>query len=566
MNRLRPMMPLLLALIPASAHAAATPIEHLIVIVGENRTFDNLFATYRPRGGQHISNLLSKGIVNADGSPGKNYGLAAQQQAVDNDVYRIDPSLTGAYATLPQPYTTGAFGQALYSPDPRFPNNLPNGPFPLTKYAYYGAHTGDPAHRFFQMWQQIDGGKMDLFTWVGTTIGFGSSNGPHSGSPGMTAQGGVAMGFYNMAMGDAPILRNLAEHYAISDNYHQPIMGGTGPNYFALATGDVAYFSLSGKPAIPPENQIENPDPKSGTNNWYKNDGYAGGSYVNCSDAKQPGVASVSNFIGKLTYRTFNDGNCAPDTYYLVNNYEPGYSASGVPAALGPDHFTIPPLAIPNIGESLSSRGVSWKWYAGGRGDGKKTVNKEYCTICDPFTYSTHVMTTHLKDNLQDLSRFYSDVANEATLPAVSFISPYDSISGHPGYAMEPGFDQFVENIIKQVRKNSALWKKTAILITFDEGGGYYDSGYVQTLDFFGDGTRIPIIAVSPYAKKGYVDHTYYDHVSILKFIERNWGLAPLSARSRDNLPNPVQTGNNVYVPENRPAIGDLMNMFEFEK
>jgi phospholipase C len=109
------------------------------------------------------------------------------------------------------------------------------------------------------------------------------------------------------------------------------------------------------------------------------------------------------------------------------------------------------------------------------------------------------------------------------------------------------------------------LWKKTAILVTVDEGGGYYDSGYIQPVDFFGDGTRIPLIVVSPHAKRDYVDHTYYDHVSILKFIEANWGLAPLSARSRDNLPNPlVDSRGDPYRPVNRPAIGDLMNLFDF--
>jgi len=107
------------------------------------------------------------------------------------------------------------------------------------------------------------------------------------------------------------------------------------------------------------------------------------------------------------------------------------------------------------------------------------------------------------------------------------------------------------------------LWNSTAILITVDEGGGYYDSGYIQPLDFFGDGTRIPIIAVSPYAKRGFVDHTYYDHASILKFIERNWGLKPLSPRSRDNLANPVQPPGQ-YAPINGSAIGDLWNLFNF--
>jgi phospholipase C len=129
---------------------------------------------------------------------------------------------------------------------------------------------------------------------------------------------------------------------------------------------------------------------------------------------------------------------------------------------------------------------------------------------------------------------------------------------------MQPSFDQLVADVLERVRANPALWSKTAILVTFDEGGGYYDSGYVQLIDFFGDGTRVPLIAISPYARKGVVDHTYYDHASIAKFIERNWNLPPLSARSRDNLPNPVHVAGDPYVPANRPAIGDLMNLFDF--
>jgi phospholipase C len=97
-----------------------------------------------------------------------------------------------------------------------------------------------------------------------------------------------------------------------------------------------------------------------------------------------------------------------------------------------------------------------------------------------------------------------------------------------------------------------------------DEGGGYYDSGYIQTIDFFGDGKRIPLIVVSPYAKRGYVEHTYPDHASIPKFIENNWKLAPLTSRSRDNLPNPMTSEADPYVPVNSPAIGDLMPLFTF--
>ena len=105
--------------------------------------------------------------------------------------------------------------------------------------------------------------------------------------------------------------------------------------------------------------------------------------------------------------------------------------------------------------------------------------------------------------------------------------------------------------------------KNTAIFVTFDEGGGYYDSGYVQQLDFFGDGTRIPMIVVSKFSRAATSTHTYTDHVSTLKFIEANWGLKPITSRSRDNLPNPI-TATDPYVPTNRPAIGDLMDMFNF--
>jgi len=101
--------------------------------------------------------------------------------------------------------------------------------------------------------------------------------------------------------------------------------------------------------------------------------------------------------------------------------------------------------------------------------------------------------------------------------------------------------------------------------VTVDEGGGYYDSGYVQPLDFFGDGTRIPLIVVSPWTTPGHISHNYADHVSILKFIEHNWQLPTISSRSRDNLPNPTyDTAVSLYAPTNSPAISDLFDLFNF--
>jgi phospholipase C len=125
-------------------------------------------------------------------------------------------------------------------------------------------------------------------------------------------------------------------------------------------------------------------------------------------------------------------------------------------------------------------------------------------------------------------------------------------------------FEGFVKKIVDQVHANPTLWATTAIFITEDEGGGYYDSGYIQPVDFFGDGTRIPLIIVSPYSEGGIVTHEYGDHVSLIKFIEKNWGLKPISSRSRDNLPNPKYAKDNAYVPTNSPALDDLTTQFTF--
>jgi phospholipase C len=171
-----------------------TPIRHLIVIVGENRSFDNLYGGYRPTPGQSVMNLLSEGVIKADGTPGPNFAKAQQWQAIDHDTYALVPERTKPYTILPQPNTTAAYGRPLGVPDSRFPSNLPDGPFQISRYtAYQLSYTGDPVHRFFQMWQQYDEGRDDFFTWVAVTIGIGNeSRPPPSPSPGR-APGRVAL-------------------------------------------------------------------------------------------------------------------------------------------------------------------------------------------------------------------------------------------------------------------------------------------------------------------------------------------------------------------------------------
>ncbi len=569
---------LLVSVSPAGvmAQTSTTPIEHVIVIVGENHTFDNVFGAYLPRPGQTLLNLRSRDIIDDDGKPGRNFVLARQRTADSKGAYSLNPTRTGAYSKLPQPNTTYATGQPGNVPDPRFPADLGNGPFQLSRYMAYSDFPGDPVHRFFQMWQQVgDNNKKDLFVWVAETAGIGNHNDGFGTTPDDTFQGALAMGFFNMNTGDAPFFKQMADFYAISDNYHQPIMGGTGANFLALATGDAAVYNVNGQLAVPPTSfvyqgaqtsQVENPNPQSaGTNtNWYTEDGYRGGSYVNCADPSQPGIKPIVDYLTTLKVKP----NCAASTYYLVNNYNLGCKPDGTLSnpSNDPTKFTLPPqpVSLPTIADALSAKGVSWKWYSGGRGTNGSATAADYCGICDPLTGFTSIMTTSLKNNLQDVNNIYDDIKG-GTVPAVAFVRPLEQLAGHPANAILALYENFVTNLVNMVHDQPDLWNNTAILVTYDEGGGYYDTGYIQPVDFFGDGTRIPLIAVSPYAKKGFVDRTYYDHVSVLKFIERNWDLNPLSARSRDNLPNPVHTVST-YVPMNGPAIGDLMNLFNFAK
>jgi len=514
--------------------------------------------------------------------------------------------------------TTGGTGLSHGAVDTRIPNaaSLPNGPFQLTSTTHpYDSYDNSPVHRFYQMWQQSDcsvanatrwnpsGCKADLFPWVEDTIGAGSNG--YAQASGFTdtstGEGSTSMGFYNISHGDAPYLKYLADHYALSDNYHQAAMGGTGANHVALGTGDAIWFADSnGNPAEPPHNvyisaginsgtvdEIENPNPQSGTNNWYTEDGYGagsygsassgGGTYTNCSDTTQPGVAEITNYLASL--RKPINPNCEAGHYYLLNNYNPGYLGDGTSAYTsavlsdpGQTVFAIPPSPLRGIGDALTEKHISfayygdqWNTYLADPDNNYVTADNTFCNICDFFLYQSSIMSSAAgRAHNLDTTDLYQAI-KAGTLPAVSFVKPDGWLDGHPSSSKLNLFEGFAKKIIKGVQDNPTLWASTAIIVTFDEGGGYYDSGYIQPLDYFGDGTRIPTLVISPFTRPGHISHTYTDHVSVLKFIEANWGLRPLTHRSRDNYPNPVASEHNPYVPLNSPAIGDLMDLFSFD-
>ena len=639
-----------------------SPIKHVIVIIGENRSFDHVFATYVPKRGESVWNLLSKGIVNADGTPGPNFSQVEQKAGTDlnSDGFLLSPpKTTFANGVLPAPLVggptdsfvkndnltlarqsenglpadyyaylvTGGTGQTSATPDQRIKNvaALPPGPFQLTNGSTftYNSYAASPVHRFYQMWQQLDcsvdnatgsnpsGCDARLFPWVETTEGAGANgitqpanfSTDYSPTALTTGEGSTAMGFYNVQNGDAPYFKKLADDYAMSDNFHQSVNGGTGANHIMFGHGDMIWFSDgNGNPAAPPHNmqvaqgtanagvvdEVENPNPAPNTNNWYTEDGYGGGSfgaasfgggsYTNCSDTSQPGVAPIVNYLKSL--KPAIPTRCESGHYYLLNNYNPGYFGNGNNAYTDTNKnntvFTIPPSPVRSIGDELLAKNISWKYYGDQWNNyvpdpyqlnfsavGKNT--DEYCNICNPFQYDTSIMSKPAvrAAHIQDTENLYDDI-KDGKLPAVSIVKPSGLVDGHPASSKLDLFEGFTKKIVDAVKANPELWKDTAIFVTFDEGGGYYDSGYVQPLDYFGDGTRIPLIVVSPYTKPGHISHEYSDHVSILKFIERNWGLETVTNRSRDNFPNPVTASGNPYVPVNSPAIDDLFGLFDF--
>ena len=161
-----------------------------------------------------------------------------------------------------------------------------------------------------------------------------------------------------------------------------------------------------------------------------------------------------------------------------------------------------------------------------------------------PFVYFKQFGdgTAAKAEHLQDETDFMASLQN-GTLPAVSYIKPIGEDDEHSGYA---AVDSSEQNAVKWIQavQNSPYWKDTAIFITYDDFGGFYDHVPPPMVDRWGYGGRVPMLVISPYAKKGFVDPTQYDHTSTMKFIETRWGLEPLTTRDA--------------------AANDLTNAFDF--
>jgi len=192
----------------------------------------------------------------------------------------------------------------------------------------------------------------------------------------------------------------------------------------------------------------------------------------------------------------------------------------------------LPPQEGVTIGDRLSDKGVSWAWYSGGWNDalaGKPDALFQFHH--QPFAYfkqfgdGTDARKEHVKDEA-DLLAAIAD----GSLPAVSFWKPIGAENEHPGYANVATGDHKVATVLQKIEQ-SPLWAGTAVIITYDENGGFWDHVAPPKIDGWGPGARVPTLIVSPFAKQGFVDHTQYDTTSILRFIEHRFDLQPVGSR-----------------------------------
>ena len=275
-----------------------------------------------------------------------------------------------------------------------------------------------------------------------------------------------------------------------------------------------------------------------------------GGSFLNhifmISAAAPTFLNAPEIMVAKLdaTGNLATDGAVSPDgfvvnTAFSVNGPRPAFAAAGT---------LVPSQTMPTIGDRLSAKGISWAWYAGGWNDavgGRPDSSFQYHH--QPFVYfanyadGTAARAAHLKDETDFIA-----AAHAGTLPAVSFVKPLGTNNEHPGYADIVTGEKHVEQLLDAVR-TGPNWKDAVVIITYDENGGFWDHVGPPIVDRWGPGSRVPSIIISPFARRGFVDHTTYDTMSILALIEKRFGLKPLG--TRDAAANPLENAFDFNQP-----------------
>ena len=495
-------------------------IQQVVVIYLENRSFNNLFANF-PGVEQPLGALKPEAYLqrDRDGSVLKElppiwHGLAPHKQTVNHRDYQVM-----------QDHLTG----------------LPNAPWALRtgdgEPLPHGVVTRDLIHAFYENQRQINGGKNDGFVAWGDT-------------------GAMVMGHYDDSASNLRLWQ-LARQYTLCDNWFMGAFGGSflnhqylvaaQPPFYPNADHSPAQFNIavteSGK-ADDPRLKLAEDSPRS------------------AMDGKAKPISR-----SQLT----------PD-FWAVNTMMPPYQPTSTQSGTNPllasedSPNTLPPQLHKTIGDVLSAKGVDWAWYAGawqlaldGKGDGDEhqfpqrpnfQIHHQPLNYFKSFAPGTDARAKHLRDagvgETSKTNRFLADIeANR--LPTVSFYKPQGDLNMHAGYSDVDTGDRHVMAIVDALQK-SPSWKHTMVIITVDENGGWWDHVAPPKGDRWGPGSRIPALVVSPFAKKGHVDHTIYDTGSIARFLTRRFGL--------EKLPG-LSMREQAMIAAGGPPPGDLTNALE---
>ncbi len=496
-------------------------VKTVVVIYAENRSFNNLFADF-PGVEKPLSALSASDALQRDRDAS------------------VLPSLPPAWGGVLQVGPQSVDG-VTYPSDVQFQENLPNAPFalkgPNAEDLPLSLVTRDLWHVFYQNQMQINGGKNDGFVaWADS--------------------GGLVMGHYAQSRYSLR-LWDVAKEFVLCDNFFQGAFGGSFLNHQYLISATAPFYPNAtqsvAKAQIATLQSDDPTDPR----------------------LKPLETSPASAMTGPPQ---FGPSALTPDGY-AVNTLAPPYWPTWIRDPQNPDYSKpdLPNVLVPqtheHIGDKLSKKNVDWAWYAGAwqatldqfkdSGGIPKIPNFQYHH--QPFNYFKQQGPQHraerdkrLRDGgLGDESstnRFFAD-AQAGKLPAVTFYKPQGNLNMHAGYADVASGDRHIARALK-VLQESPQWNNMVVVVTVDENGGWWDHVAPPKGDRWGPGTRIPALVVSPFARKGTVDHTVYDTASILRLITRVFQLEKLDG---------LKQRDDAMLARGQKPMGDLSNALQFD-
>jgi acid phosphatase len=495
-------------------------VKTVVVIYAENRSFNNLFAAFpgleQPLAKARPEQLQQK---DRDGSP----------------LPHLPQSWGGVLQLGPQ-----TIEGVTYAAGSQYQENLPNVPYALKgpngEPLPMSLVTRDLWHVFYQNQMQINGGKNDMFAaWADS--------------------GGLTMGYYSQSA-YALYLWNLAQEFVLCDNFFQGAFGGSFLNHQYLVAARAPFYP-----------DVKNSAAKSQIATLMSDDP--------ADPRLKPTDKSPASALQGAPL--FGPSALTPDGYG-VNTMSPPYWPTQVrdpehPEQAKPGQANVMvPQTHEHIGDKLNKKHIDWAWYAGAwqvtldqfkDSDGiPKIPNFQYHH--QPFNYFEKLGPQHAEERAKRLrdgglgddrstNRFLADAA-EGKLPAVAFYKPQGNLNMHAGYADITSGDRHINHIVRTLQA-SPQWKNMVVVITVDENGGWHDHVAPPKGDRWGPGTRIPAVVVSPFARKGLVDHTVYDTASILRLITRVFQLEKLDG---------LKERDQAMAARGQKPMGDLTNSLRF--